>query len=148
MQELKEDEIVQINGGGVPLAVVAVKLVTWAVATVGGAAVWLGNSTSRDKKMMRDIKRSCHRCNTKIPVVQRVLAIYDWSIQCNKCGHLMETSFTVLFVNILISQFFALLVVRTMFVARDLNFFILTEFWALLVFLPVISIFSFGVVRH
>jgi lactobin A/cerein 7B family class IIb bacteriocin len=39
MQELKEDDIVQINGGGVPLAVVAVKLVTWAVATVGGAAV-------------------------------------------------------------------------------------------------------------
>jgi hypothetical protein len=100
------------------------------------------------KKMMRDIKRSCHRCNTKIPVVQRVLAIYDWSIQCNKCGHLMETSFTVLFVNILISQFLALLVVRTMFIARDLNFFILTEIWALLVFLPVISIFSFGVVRH
>lgn len=39
MRELNEDEIVQINGGAVPLAVVAVKLVTWAVATVGGAAV-------------------------------------------------------------------------------------------------------------
>lgn len=98
--------------------------------------------------MMKDVKRSCHRCDTKLSVVQRVLAIYDWSIQCKKCGHLMEISFIVLFANMLISQFFALLVVSSMLPERNLNFFILTEIWALFIFLPVISIFSFGVVRH
>gem|GEM_PF-6072881 len=60
----------------------------------------------------------------------------------------METSFIVLFANMLISQFLALLVVSSMLPERNLNFFILTEIWALFIFLPVISIFSFGVVRH
>lgn len=98
--------------------------------------------------MLRDIKRSCHRCNTKLPVIQRILAIYDWSIQCKKCGHMMETSLLVLFANMLISQYFGYLVVRAMLIERNYNFFFITEVWALFIFLPLISIVSFGVIKH
>lgn len=39
MRELDSNEVSQISGGAVPLAALVVKGVTWAVATVGGAAV-------------------------------------------------------------------------------------------------------------
>lgn len=98
--------------------------------------------------MYKDIKRACHRCNERISVVQRLLAIYDWSIQCRKCGHLMETSITVLFANTLIAQFLAFLVVRSFLTERGLNFYLIVEVWAIFIFLPLISVFSFGLKRH
>lgn len=98
--------------------------------------------------MFSDIKRSCHRCDKKIPVLQRILAVYDWSIECKKCGHLMETSVVVLFSNMLISQYLAFLVVRSMLIERDFIFFLILETWAFVIFLPIVSTFSYGVVRH
>ena len=98
--------------------------------------------------MSCDIKRKCHRCRSEIKAIQRIIAVYDWTIQCKKCGHLMEISLIVLFANMLICQYLGYLVVRTMLVERDYLFFLITEIWALFIFLPIISIFSFGVIRH
>lgn len=60
----------------------------------------------------------------------------------------MEISLVVLSANMLLCQYFGYLVVSSMLVERNYYFYLVTEIWAFFVFLPIISIFSFGVVRH
>lgn len=89
--------------------------------------------------------RDCPCCKSNITVVQRVVALYDFSIHCKQCGCTMELSTTVIFVNMLISQFLAIVVMRVFFNGeKTLMYFFSLELWALLIFLPIITTMSFA----
>lgn len=99
---------------------------------------------SGPSRVKQHFRRSCFRCGGKISPLKRVIAIYDFSTECAHCGSCMELSPLVLFTNMLFAQLFGFLWVQLFLEHRTYSFFLVVEVWALFVFLPLITLLSYG----
>ena len=142
------------------VCLVAQQKVTWTVvadAVQGPASkriFWLAFCKHVGRRLQGDLTlkflfdRGCIGCGRQIPSVQKILAIYDFSIDCKHCGLRMEISTTVLIINMLLAQFFAVLVTHFYSAERNFGYFLIMEIWAFFIFLPIITLICFGVERH
>ena len=77
-----------------------------------------------------------------------MIALYDMSVGCKRCGLQMEISNVVFVINMAFAHIFAAIVMHLTGMEKSFLYFFIAELWALFIFLPLITLLCFGVERH
>lgn len=89
--------------------------------------------------------RCCPSCGSRVPRLQRVLAVYNMTIRCVTCGRSLEISGPILIANAVLAGLCSVLVMQFMAIEKDVFYFLITAIWTFFIFLPIISLLCFSV---
>lgn len=93
---------------------------------------------------LKILGRKCPCCENQISLRNRVVAVYDFSVKCDRCNNHMELKKIIIVVNMALSNFSAALLMHASGAPVNFYFFISMSILALFVILPLITIICFS----